>query len=62
MELNVDKIIQIKRTIGLTWQEIAKIGGLKSRQHALSKCNKRSLRSAEFFAKIFHMDPKDLIK
>jgi len=62
MQLDTKKILKLKRALGLTWQDIAKLGKLKSRQHAFLKCNKNSLKSAEFWAKIFHAKPKDLLK
>ena len=62
MKLNTKKIRKLKQALGLTWADIAKIGKLKSRQHAYLKCNENSLKSADFFAKIFHAKPKDLIK
>ena len=62
MKLNTKKILKLKQALGLTWTDIAKIGKLKSRQHAQMKCNEKSLKSADFFAKIFHAKPKDLLK
>jgi hypothetical protein len=62
MELNTEKIDQLRIVFGYTWQDIADKGGLKSRQHAWEKFKRRSIKSADFFAKIFNMNPKDLIK
>jgi len=62
MKLNTKKITKIKSALGLTWDDIAKKGGLKSRQHAWEHFNRGSIKSAEFFAKIFNINPKDLIE
>ena len=62
MELNQDKILQLKKAWRLTWDDIAEQGNLNSRQHAFLKWKNKSVRAAEFFAKVFNMDPKDLIK
>jgi len=62
MKLDTKKILKLKQALGLTWADIARIGKLKSRQLAQMKCNEKSLKSADFFAKIFHANPKDLIK
>jgi hypothetical protein len=63
MKLNRNKIYQLKKAFGLTWAQIAEAGGLKFRQHAYDKCKRGSLPdSAEFFARIFNLDPKDLVE
>ena len=62
MELNVEKIKELKAISGLTWKDVSRLGGLKSRQAAHEKCNVRSVNSADFFGKIFNVDPKELIK
>jgi hypothetical protein len=62
MELDKKKIQRIRKSLGLTWMEIAKRGKLKRRQDAFERYKKGSLRSAEFFGKIFGINPKDLIK
>jgi hypothetical protein len=62
MKLDTKKILKLKEALGLSWADIAKIGNLKSRQHAALKCTERSLKSADFFAKIFHAKAKDLLK
>jgi hypothetical protein len=62
MELNVEKIKELKSLSGLTWGDIARAGKLKSRQSAFEKCNIKSVNSADFFGRIFNIDPKELIK
>ena len=62
MKLDTKKILKLKQALGLTWTDIAKIGKLKSRQAAQMKCKEKSLKAADFFAKIFHAKPKDLLK
>ena len=62
MELNIEKIKKIKDAMGLTWGEIANITGLKSRQAAFDKLQPERIKSAEFFGRLFNMNPKDLIK
>jgi hypothetical protein len=62
MELDVDKIKRIKEALGLSWNDIAVKGNLNSRQHAWDKYRRKSIKSAEFFGRIFNINPKDLIK
>ena len=62
MELDTEKIQRIKEALGLSWKDIADKGGLRFRQHAWDKFNRKSIKSAEFFGKVFNIDPKDLIK
>ena len=61
MKLNVKKIKQLKKKSGLTYQDIAKLGGLKSRQHVYDYILNARLSGADFFGKIFKIPPKDLI-
>jgi len=62
MELNIEKIHRIKKVLGLTWEDISDLGGLGSRQAAYEKCKPSNLRAAEFFGKIFNIDPLKLLK
>ena len=62
MELDQERVKQIKKALNMTWQEIADKGGLNFRQHAYLKYHHKSVRAAEFFGKVFEMNPKDLIK
>ena len=62
MELNINKIKDIKRVLGFTWLEIAQQGGLKTKQAVYDKLKPKRIKSAEFFGKIFNINPKDLIK
>jgi len=62
MKLNKKKIENIKNAMGLTWEDVASKGKLKTRQAAYFKWRNGSALQAEFFAKIFNIDPKDLIK
>ena len=62
MELNTEKIRELKDSLKLTCGDIARIGNLKSRQAAFDKYNHGSIKAAEFFGKVFDIDPKQLIK
>lgn len=52
----------LKKERGLKWDDIARIGGLESKQHAFNKFKAASIKSAEFFALVFGVDAKELIK
>ena len=62
MELNTEKIRALKNSMKLTWDDISRLGNLNSRQSAYDKYKHGSIKSAEFFGKIFNIDPKELIK
>lgn len=62
MELDTDKIKRLKTAAGFTWQEIADKMGLPTRQSVYDYIFNKRLKSADKFAKIFGVDPKDLIK
>ena len=63
LKLNKEKIKALKDVHGYSWQDIADIGGLNSRQNAFAKyANGGVVKSAEFFGSIFNMKPKDLIE
>ena len=61
ISLNTNEIQKMRQDRHLTWSDIAKLGGLKSRQHAYDKLYEGSVKNAVFFAKIFKCKPKDLI-
>ena len=62
MKLDKEKIQRLKKVYGFTWADISKAGKLKSRQAAFYKWRDGSALQAQFFAKVFDLDPKDLIK
>jgi len=62
MKLNVKKIRQLKKAKGLTWNEIARLAGLNSRQAIFHFVRYERISGAELFAKVFKINPKDLIK
>ena len=63
LKLNKEKIKKLKELHDLSWQDIADMGNLNSRQNAFAKyANGGVVKSAEFFGKIFNMRPKDLIE
>lgn len=62
MELNSKKIKNMKLAAGYTWQQIAEKMGLNSRQAVYDLILNKRLKSAEKFARVFGVDPKDLIK
>ena len=61
MKLNSEKILKLKKLHGLTYQQIANRMGLKHRQHVFDYIKNKRLSGAEKFAKVFGIDPKDLI-
>ena len=62
MKLDTQKIKRMKKAAGLTWLQIAEKMGLKSRQAVYDLILNKRLSGAERFAKVFGLDPKDLIK
>jgi len=62
MRLDIKKIKTYKDFLGLSWADIAKIGGLNSKQAAFNKAARGSAMNAEFFATIFDVDPVELIE
>ena len=62
MELNTTKILREMKRLGLTYEEIAKKAGLKSRQSAFYLLKSKSIHGAGPFAKALDVDPKDLLK
>lgn len=62
MKLNTKKIKRLKKSTKLTWDDIARLGNLNSRQSAYDKYKLGSIKSAEFFGKVFDIDPMELIK
>lgn len=62
MKLNVKKIRQLKKAKGLTWHDIARLGGANSRQAVFHFIKHESISGAELFAKAFKVNAKDLIK
>lgn len=61
LKLDVKKIKKIKESLGLSYQDIADMAGLKSRQHIYDYVKRASAAGAPVFAKAFKMKPKDLI-
>lgn len=62
MKLDTEKIRTLKREANLTWDDIARIGGLEHRQTAYDKWARGNPAAAEFFARVFDIEPKDLVK
>jgi len=62
MELDTEKIKRLKESAGMTWAQIAGLMGLKTRQAAYDLILNKRITGAEKFAKVFGLDPKDLIK
>ena len=62
MELDKEKIIELKRKSNLTWADIARITGLNNRQTAYDRWVRGNVNAAEYFAGIFNVDPMELIK
>ena len=62
MKLDKKKIKRMKEACEFSWADIARLGGVGSRQHAYDKYKKGSIKSAEFFGKVFRVKPKDLIQ
>ena len=61
LRLNSNKVKKIKQKLGLTWEDIAKMGGKKSKQAVYDYVLKERVSGAVFFAKVFKCKPKDLI-
>ena len=61
MKLNAEKINLQRQKQNLTWEQVAKLGGLSSRQQAHRKWKNKNVKSAEFFAKVLGVDAKELI-
>ena len=62
MKLDTDKIKRLKEAQNLTYQDIANKMGLKSRQHVYDYIKFERISGAEKFAKVFGVNPIDLIK
>jgi hypothetical protein len=62
LKLNSQKVKNLKRKLGLTWFDIAKMGGKKSKQAVYDYVLNERVSGAVFFAKVFRCKPKDLIK
>jgi len=62
MKLDIEKIKRLKKSRNLTYQDIADMMGFKSRQHVYEYIRYARITGAEKFAKVFGLDPKDLIK
>lgn len=62
MKLDTEKIKRLKDAAGLTYADLAKRMGLKSRQHVFDYITNERITGAEKFAKVFGVDAKDLIK
>ena len=62
MELDKEKIRKLKRDADYTWDDIARIAGLDNRQTAYDRWARGHINAAEFFANIFGVDAKELIK
>lgn len=61
LKLNTKKVKKIKKNLGLTWGDIAKMGGKRSKQAVYDYILKERVSGAVFFAKVFKCKPKDLI-
>ena len=62
MKLNVEKVKKEMERQKLTYQALADMAGLPSRQMAHYYVKTESIKGAEPFAKAFLLEPKDLIK
>lgn len=62
MELNTEKILEIKAVMGFTYQDLADRMGFKHRQQVHDLIKQKRIWAADKFAKVFNMDPRDLIK
>ena len=62
MKLNVEKVRKEMQRQGLTYQRLADMAGLKSRQMAYYYIKSASHKGAEPFAKAFDIEAKDLIR
>jgi transcriptional regulator with XRE-family HTH domain len=62
MKLDSKKVRRLKKLHKLTWQQIAQKTGLKTRQAAFQIVSKERIGGADVFAKLFKLDPRDLIK
>jgi len=61
MRLNTEKIRRLKEAQGLTWQQIADKMGANSRQYVYEYVRHERVTGAEKFAKVFGVEPIDLI-
>lgn len=61
LKLNSNKVKKIKRKLGLTWDDIAKMGGKHSKQAVYDYVLNERVSGAVFFAKVFKCKPKDLV-
>ena len=62
MELDTEKIKQLLKQKGLTYQNVAERAGLKCRQNINYYLASKSLKGAEVFARVLNVNPKDLIE
>jgi len=62
LKLNIKKVKKFKRKLGLTWQDIADMGGKKSKQAVYDYVLHERVSGAVFFAGVFKCKPKDLIQ
>jgi len=62
LKLNVQLVKKLQRKYGLTLEDMASMGGRRSRQAVYDLIKYERPSGAVFFAKVFRCKPKDLIK
>ena len=62
MILDTEKIKQLLKQKGMTYQDVAEQTGLKCKQNVNYYLASKSIKGAEIFAKVLNVNPKDLIK
>ena len=62
MELDKKKVIKLKAAAGYTWEDIARIAKIDNRQTAYDRWKRGNANAAAFFAGVFGVETRDLIK
>lgn len=62
MELDKQKIMRLKADAKYTWEDIARIAKIDNRQTAYDRWKRGNANAAKFFAGVFGVEAKDLIK
>jgi len=62
MILDSEKIKELLKQKGLTYQDVADQCGLKCKQNVNYYLASKSIKGAEIFAKVLDVNPKDLIE
>jgi len=61
-KLNSQKVKRLKAQLGFTWDDMARLTGLKSRQAVYHYIYKERANGAKIFAKLFGVKTSTLIK